>query len=141
MNIATTTTGNNGGFTLLEAILALALFTASALALTEALALIGLTSVESQQLAQQREILRSQLIEETFLVEPQAASREIFFEEADLRLKITTEEPQLVNQDGDTLTDMMKIVIEAYPFELGNDNLIDRVETYRYTPLYSPIRQ
>ena len=131
------------GFTILEVLLALAIFVSMAVGVTRALDMIVLSSVRS---GEEVRMIRNL---ETLLTE---ASKAAQFEEGTLYLgaenegtpdevnyERVIEELELENMDGQPLQSMWRIAIIA-SFERRGE-LIERVaETYRYEPLYQANR-
>ena len=131
------------GFTILEVLLALAIFTSMAVGVTTALNMIAVGSVRS---GEEVRMIRNL---ETLLTE---ASKAAQFEEGTLYLgaenegtpdevnyERVIEELELENMDGQPLQSMWRIAIIA-SFERRGE-LIERVaETYRYEPLYQANR-
>lgn len=134
---------DRSGFTILEVLLALAIFVSMAVGVTRALDMIVLSSVRS---GEEVRMIRNL---ETLLTE---ASKAAQFEEGTLYLgaenegtddevnyERVIEELELENMEGQPLQSMWRIAIIA-SFERRGE-LIERVaETYRYEPLYQANR-
>ena len=131
------------GFTILEVLLALAIFTSMAVGVTTALNMVAVGSVRS---GEEVRMIRNL---ETLLTE---ASKAAQFEEGTLYLGAENqgtadevnyeriiEELEMENMDGQQLQQMWRIAIVAS--YQRNGELVERVaETFRYEPLYQANR-
>ncbi len=135
--------GSNSGFTILEVLLALAIFVSMAVGVTKALDMIVLGSVRS---GEEVRMIRNL---ETLLTE---ASKAAQFEEGTLYLGAENqgtvnevnyeriiEELELENMDGQILQSMWRISIVA-SYERNGEPIERVAETYRYEPLYQANR-
>ena len=134
---------SQSGFTILEVLLALAIFVSMAVGVTRALDMIVVSSVRS---GEEVRMIRNL---ETLLTE---ASKAAQFEEGTLYLGAENqgtvdevnyeriiEELEMENMDGQQLQQMWRIAIVAS--YQRNGELIERVaETFRYEPLYQANR-
>lgn len=124
------------GFTLLEALLALFLFGLTAVALTEALNTIGIASIEGQEEAEIEEIVRTYLTEASRAPEIEIGEEIFKLEDGLTHVRVLIEELNLANQDGETLTDMLRIEVAAFRKEIGREKTLHVAETWRFDPLY-----
>ncbi|MFT5469520.1 MAG: hypothetical protein ACI8UO_004641 [Verrucomicrobiales bacterium] len=124
------------GFTLLEAILAIFLFALTAVALAEALNMIGVASFEGQEDARVEEILRTYLTEASRAPEIEVGTETVKLEDGLTQIRVVTEELLLNNRDGDDLADMLRIEVVVFRKESGGEKILGSAETWRYNPLY-----
>lgn len=129
-----------GGFTLLEAILALAIFSIAAVALTQALAQMGLATVESADHAWRLELIESYLEEASKA--PQIKEGEIRVDPGvpGLFVKIVTKPLQVeTKKQAAALPDLFEISVALYrtPDGGGAPVLLEKGSTYRYRHLYA----
>lgn len=129
-----------GGFTLLEAILALAVFAIAAVALTEALGQMGLATGESAEHAWRLELVESYLEEASKA--PRVVEGEIQMDPGvpGLFVKVTTQplEVQSKSVQGN-LPDLFEITVALFrrPERGGPPVLLEKGSTYRYSHLYA----
>ncbi len=131
-------TKGKAGFTLLEVILAMALFGAAALGLCQALNLIGATVVESAEIGWRQELVNSYLTEASRRSEIRPGKDAVNLENRGLRIEVSTEPLELTNMDGEPLRDMFRITVVATD---SAGEIVETAETYRYLPFYSEIQE
>jgi len=127
---------DRGGFTLLEVLLALALFGMMMVGLTRALDLIVTGAVRNGQEVKMIRNLETLLTEASKGAELEETDRHLDeVEGVSYHLLITEMVEQIYNMEEEPLEDMWRIAITA-TYE-RNGRLVERVaETYRYEPLY-----
>lgn len=129
-----------GGFTLLEAIVSLGVFSIAAVALTQALGQMGLATVESADHAWRLELVESYLEEATKA--PVIKEGEVRIDPGvpDLFVMIETKpiEVQSRKEQGN-LPDLFEVVVALYrnPGGGGKPVLQEKGSTYRYVHLYA----
>ncbi|MEX2581539.1 MAG: prepilin-type N-terminal cleavage/methylation domain-containing protein [Verrucomicrobiales bacterium] len=124
-------------FSLLELLMAMALFTIAAVSLAEALNVISLTVSESAEDAEIREQLRSVLLEVTRDPDLQPETRStnpndqgIFFE---IEVTLLSQE----NERGETLENLHEVVVKAIRRgPAGHHEELDWAGTYVYPPIF-----
>ncbi len=125
------------GFTLLELLMAMALFTVAAVSLAEALNLISLTVSETIDDAEARELLRATMLE--VARDPNLAedSRETNPDERGLYFRIQVERLDLKNQEGQTLDNLYEVQVTAVrQGPGGRRETLDSAVTYSSTALF-----
>jgi prepilin-type N-terminal cleavage/methylation domain-containing protein len=103
----------NQGFTLLELLMSMALFTVAAVSLAEALNLISLTVGESLDDAEVREQLRATMLEVSRDAALTAETRETNPDKRGLYFQIEVERLDLKNEDGQTLENLFEVKVTA----------------------------
>lgn len=101
------------GFTLLELLMSMALFTVAAVSLAEALNLISLTVGESIDDAEVREQLRATMLEVSRDSSITAETRETNPDKRGLYFRIEVERLDLKNEDGQTLDNLFEVKVTA----------------------------
>jgi prepilin-type N-terminal cleavage/methylation domain-containing protein len=101
------------GFTLLELLMSMALFTLAAVSLAEALNLISLTVSESIDDAEVREQLRATMLEVSRDAALTAETRETNPDKSGLYFRIEVERLDLKNEDGQTLENLFEVKVTA----------------------------
>ena len=123
------------GFVLMEVLMAIALFSLVAVALTKALGQVGNLAVEGRRELHVMNGLQSALMEASKVPNLEEGS---YVSEADVMgvsYETTVEEMELYNEDGEILNDMWLVRVRAFWVENGEDRE-DIAEVYRYGPLY-----
>jgi prepilin-type N-terminal cleavage/methylation domain-containing protein len=123
------------GFTLLETLLALMVFSIAVVALVEAVNQLGNTTLHRRREASVQERMRSLLIEHTRL--PDLPS-EAQVQEDDVTYTVRRVPLELRNQDGLPLTDLFEISVTAAWLE-GSVPQHATAETWFYPPLFRPL--
>lgn len=127
------------GFTLLEAILALAVFALGVVGLFQALNEIGLATVESAEKSAVTGQLRARLTEQLRNPRIRPVVVETGPDSHGIAYLTVVEEAPLRSGSGSSLFQMYAIRVEAFRRLPGGDRkFIDRAETLRYGPLYGP---
>ncbi|MEO0445889.1 MAG: prepilin-type N-terminal cleavage/methylation domain-containing protein [Verrucomicrobiota bacterium] len=126
-------------FTLLEVLVALAVFTIAAFGLTQALAQMGLASVDAAEAEWRTEILQATLEEVSKGKRVEKGTREI---EVDREGYWIEEEVRSLDLKGKktvgSLPDLFDIELRLWrEAEGGKSELVDTVRTWRYGPLYA----
>ncbi len=101
------------GFTLLELLMSMALFTIAAVSLAEALNMISLTVSESIDDTEVREQLRATMLEVSRDVALTAETRETNPDKRGLYFRIEVERLDLKNEDGQTLDNLFEVKVTA----------------------------
>jgi prepilin-type N-terminal cleavage/methylation domain-containing protein len=101
------------GFTLLELLMSMALFTVAAVSLAEALNLISLTVGESIDDAEVREQLRATMLEVSRDAALTAETRETNPDKRGLFFRIEVERVDLKNEEGQTLNNLFEVKVTA----------------------------
>jgi prepilin-type N-terminal cleavage/methylation domain-containing protein len=124
------------GFTLLEVLLALALFGTMMVGLTRALNMIALSSVRSGEEVRMIRNLETLLTEASKAAQFEAGEEYLGQDESGVAYERIIEElVEMENMDGQILQSMWRIAIVA-SYE-RNGEIVERVaETFRYEPLY-----
>ncbi len=122
------------GFTLLEALLALMVFSIAVVALVEAVNQIGNTTLHRRREATVQERMRSLLIEHTRLPNMPAEAK---VQEDDVTYTVRRVPLELRNQDGLPLPDLFEISVTAAWLE-GSVTQRATAETWVYPPLFRP---
>ena len=122
---------NSAGFTLMEVMLALALFSIAAVALANALNQIGVTTLAVHDTSRRLELVHSYLQEASKAPEIATGTETIEIEPG-FKVKIVTETAKLTNQEGENLPDMFRIHVQA----LEGKTVVEEAETLRFAPLY-----
>jgi prepilin-type N-terminal cleavage/methylation domain-containing protein len=107
------TSHQTSGFTLLELLMSMALFTVAAVSLAEALNLISLTVSESIDDAEVREQLRATMLEVSRDAALTAETRETNPDKRGLYFRIEVERLDLKNEDGQTLDNLFEVKVTA----------------------------
>ncbi len=119
------------GFTLLELLMAMALFAIAAVSLAEALNLISLTVAESIDDAELREKLRAAVIEAVRNPVLKEETRETNPDESGLYFRIEVVRLDLRNQVGQNLEQLFEITVTAIRQTSGGRNeSLDSATTY-----------
>jgi prepilin-type N-terminal cleavage/methylation domain-containing protein len=101
------------GFTLLELLMSMALFTVAAVSLAEALNMISLTVSESIDDAEVREQLRATMLEVSRDAALTAETRETNPDKRGLYFRIEVERLDLKNEEGQTLENLFEVKVTA----------------------------
>ena len=118
------------GFTLLELLMSMALFTLAAVSLAEALNLISLTVSESIDDAEVREQLRATMLEVSKDSSITAETRETNPDKRGLYFRIEVERLDLKNEEGQTLENLFEVKVTALRQQSrGSDEELDRATT------------
>lgn len=129
-----------GGFTLLEAVLALAVFSIAAVALTEALSQMGLATMESAEHSWRLEVVQSYLEE---------SSKAPLVKEGEVKVDpgvpgflvtITTKPLEIhTKKEAGALPDLFEITVVLYQNREGSGQPVvaEKGSTYRYAHLYA----
>jgi len=130
------------GFTLLEALLALLVFSTAVIALVEAINTMGTAAVESRKELQIQGRLETLLMEITRdpmwlkdgrLTRPEDKT----FREGDVTYQTKVVEQELQNKEGETLKDLFKVTVQARWKESGIEQE-QTAETWTWPPLFVP---
>lgn len=121
------------GFTLLEALLALMIFSLAVVALVEAVNQLGRTTVQQRRETQVQERLRSLMTERTRLPLPE--QKELKVQEEDVTYVVTHEPLELQNKDGQMLQGLYEVKVTARWVE-GREVQEISAETWVYPPLF-----
>ncbi|MBL9159771.1 MAG: prepilin-type N-terminal cleavage/methylation domain-containing protein [Verrucomicrobiales bacterium] len=118
------------GFTLLELLMSMALFTVAAVSLAEALNLISLTVSESIDDAEVREQLRATMLEVSKDSSITAETRETNPDKRGLYFRIEIERLDLKNEEGQTLDNLFEVKVTAMRQQSrGRDEELDSAVT------------
>lgn len=120
------------GFTLLETLLALMIFSLSVVALVEAVNQLGNTTLHRRREADVQERMRSLLLEHTRLPEPPA---KLQLQEADTVYIVTRSPVDLRNQEGMPLQGLFEVRVTA-EWNEGRVRQQASAETWVYPPLF-----
>lgn len=101
------------GFTLLELLMSMALFTIAAVSLAEALNMISLTVSESIDDTEVREQLRATMLEVSRDAALTAETRETNPDKRGLYFRIEVERLDLKNEEGQTLENLFEVKVTA----------------------------
>ena len=101
------------GFTLLELLMSMALFTVAAVSLAEAVNMISLTVSESIDDAEVREQLRATMLEVSRDAALTAETRETNPDKRGLYFRIEVERLDLKNEEGQTLDNLFEVKVTA----------------------------
>ncbi|MDH4411552.1 MAG: prepilin-type N-terminal cleavage/methylation domain-containing protein [Verrucomicrobiales bacterium] len=101
------------GFTLLELLMSMALFTVAAVSLAEALNMISLTVSESIDDTEVREQLRATMLEVSRDAALTAETRETNPDKRGLYFRIEVERLDLKNEEGQTLENLFEVKVTA----------------------------
>lgn len=120
------------GFTLLETLLALMVFSMAVVALVEAVHQLGGTTLLMRREAEVQERMRSLLIEHTRLPDPKEEAQ---VKEGDVTYTMKRTKLELKNRDGMPLTDLFEVRVTAEWLE-GSIMQQATAETWVYPPLF-----
>lgn len=127
----------NRGFTLLELIMAMALFTLAAVALAGALNTISLSVGETVDNALLREKLRAVMLETTRDPNIQPDRRETNPDEAGVYFRIEIETLDIQNREGVTLPNLYEVRIAALQRNAyGREEELDKASTWVYPQIF-----
>jgi type II secretory pathway component PulJ len=135
MTMTMTMTRRKRGFILMEVLMAIALFSLVAVALTKALGQVGTLAVEGRRELHVMNGLQSALLEASKVPQLEEGS---YVSEPDVMgvtYETTVQELELYNEDQDILDDMWLVQVRALWME-GREEREELVEVYRYGPLY-----
>ena len=129
---------SESGFSLLEAVLALAVFSFAVVSLVKALNEISLATSESAETLEISEQLRSYLTEVLYNPNIEAGQAETGPDELGLWYQSVVEPvDDLQNFAGSTLANLYRVEIRAVrKTGGGREEIVDQAETLRYGPLY-----
>lgn len=122
------------GFTLLETLLALMIFSMAVVGLVEAVNQLGLTTVHQRRESQVQERMRSLLTERTRLPLQQEEG-ETKLQEGDTTYLIRHQKLQLQNKEGQPVEGLYEVRVTAQWLE-GRELQQSSVETWVYPPLF-----
>ncbi len=120
------------GFTLLETLLALMVFSLAVVALVEAVHQLGGTTLLMRREAEVQERIRSLLIEHTRLPDPQEEAQ---VKEGDVTYTMKRTKLELSNQEGVQLNDLFEVRVTAQWLD-GSVMQQASAETWVYPPLF-----
>jgi prepilin-type N-terminal cleavage/methylation domain-containing protein len=106
-------TATRGGFTLLELLMAMALFTIAAVSLAEALNLISLTVSETIDESEMREQLRAAVVEVARDPNLEEGNRETNPDARGLFFRIQVQRAELSNEQGQNLKGLFEVRVTA----------------------------
>jgi len=112
-------TSRKAGFTILELLMAMALFAIAAVSLAEALNVISLTVTETIEDAELREQLRAVMLEVTRDPNLTAETRETEPNEQGLAFRIDIERLELDNEKGESLANLFSVKVTALKVQSG----------------------
>lgn len=121
------------GFTLLETLLALMIFSMAVVGLVEAVNQLGLTTIHQRRESQVQERMRSLLTERTRLPLPQ--EEETKAQEGDTTYTIQHQKLQLQDKEGVQIEGLYEVRVTAQWTE-GREPQVATVETWLYPPLF-----
>lgn len=125
-------------FSLLELLLAMALFTMAAVSLAEAISVISLTVSESVDDAVMRERLRSELLLVARSPIREQGTRTTEPDETGLAFRIDIERASLENREGVSLNDLYKVTLTAIQKEQGGgQETLDSISTLVNPAIFS----
>lgn len=128
---------SRGGFSLLELLMAMALFAIAAVSLAKAINLISLTVSESIEDAEIREQMRAVLLEVSRDPDLREDSRETNPDDMGLFFRINIEPVELENQDGEPLANLFSVRVAAMrKTSLSGSEEIDFAETWVYPDMF-----
>jgi len=107
------------GFTILELLMAMALFAIAAVSLAEALNVISLTVTETIEESELREQLRAVMLEVSRDPNVTAETRETEANEQGLAFRIDIERLELDNEKGDSLANLFSVKVTAIRIQSG----------------------
>jgi prepilin-type N-terminal cleavage/methylation domain-containing protein len=107
------------GFTILELLMAMALFAIAGVSLAEALNLISLTVTETIEESELREQLRAVMLEVTRDPNLTAETRETEANTEGLAFRIDIERLELNNEEGESLANMFSVKVTALRIQSG----------------------
>lgn len=107
------------GFTILELLMAMALFAIAGVSLAEALNLISLTVTETIEEAELREQLRAVMLEVSRDPNLTAETRETEANTEGLAFRIDIERLELDNEKGDSLSNLFSVKVTALRIQSG----------------------
>ncbi len=127
------------GFTLMEVVLALGVFSLAAVALTEALSQMGLATLESAESAWRLEVVRAYLEEVGKAPEIEPGTNVIRLENTEHFVRITVEPVEVYVKDQSApLPDLYQVSVQLFRTARGNEEqLLEQGSTYRYRYLYA----
>jgi len=121
------------GFTLLETLLALMVFSLAVVALVEAVHQLGGTTLLMRREAEVQERMRSLFIEHTRLFDPKDEAQ---YKEGDVTYNVKRTKLELKNRDGIPLNDLYEVRVTAEWLE-GSVMQQVSAETWVFPPLFS----
>jgi len=130
----TTNTDTRAGFSLLELLVAMAIFTLAAVSLTKAINLISLSVVESQETSFLRERMRAVMLTESRVSNPRTGSRETEKEVDGSFLRVEVEQFNAENREGISLDNFFEVTVIA----MREDQILGAVEIDRISTLVYP---
>ena len=122
------------GFTLLETLLALLIFSLAVVALVEAVNQLGRDTLHSRREADVHERMRTLLIEHTRLPDP---PEETTIQEDEMIYTVRRVPLELRNRDGLPLGDLFEVRVTAEWIE-GREAQAGSTETWIHPPLFQP---
>ena len=124
-------------FSLLELLLAMAIFAIAAVSLAEAINVISLTVVESTDGAALREEMRGLLLETTRKPDLAEKTFEVIALNEDVRFVIEIEPFTAENNEGQSLEGFFEVAITALPVDSQSDSdPLDSISTLIYPPIF-----
>lgn len=112
-------TSKKAGFTILELLMAMALFAIAGVSLAEALNLISLTVTETIEEAELREQLRAVMLEVSRDPNLTAETRETEANTEGLAFRIDIERLELDNEKGESLANLFSVKVTALRIQSG----------------------
>jgi len=125
------------GFSLLEVMLATALFAMAALALSGALNQVGLLALESAEATRGSQLIYSRVIELSRAPDLRTGVEQVDVPGSSLMLESTVEEFRATNEKGENLDQLFRIQVRLLEKEGPRaGQVLGKMETYRYGPFY-----
>lgn len=125
------------GFLLMEALIALTMFSVMAVGFAKALSVIRRNSMLVEQRMQMTEVVDSALRETLTLPTLEEGETVIDLEERDMEILTIVEPMELENEEGKLLQQMFRVTVSARWYEDGREK-IETAEGWRYLKLYKP---
>ena len=131
-----------GGFTLLEALLALMVFSSAVVALVGAINGIGLASVESRRARMVQVRMESLMLEITRKPDPNQpmgipVAKEYKVSEGDVIYAVKIAPLELTNKEGNNIPQLIQVRVHA-TWKDGGRGMEDSAETWMWPPLFAP---
>ncbi|MDB4435918.1 hypothetical protein N9224_00095 [Akkermansiaceae bacterium] len=125
------------GFLLMEALIALTMFSVMAVGFAKALSVIRRNSMLVEQRMQMTEVVDSALRETLTLPTLEEGETIIDLEERDMEILTIVEPMEIENEEGKLLQQMFRVIVSARWYEDGREK-IETAEGWRYLKLYKP---